>query len=563
MTPDVRPAADDDRHLRVVALGASAGGLSALAVFFRALPAEVDDAFIVIPHLDPQHPNSMPRLLARHTAMPVRTIEDGATPSRSVVYVLPPGQVARLHDGRFAVRADDGGPRAMPIDRFFVSLAAECGRRACAIVLSGTGSDGARGIRAVHRSGGRVMAQVPHEARFDGMPRSALATGAVHHVDTVAALAAALSAPEIVDRDPDEHEPPDVSALDDTAVRGLVERLRSVSSLDFRQYSAVAVRAAVRARLFQRRIDLETWLGEFGEHGEGGELDVFRRVLLDPVSRFDADPHLFDVLETHLLPLLTQRLGADAPLRMWVPGCGTGEETCVLAMQTIDALTHRAGRGRLRVIATDVDGDALTHARRAIYTETTLDALDPVLRERFFEPVTGGGERLIPRVHQAIIYARHDLLRDAPFGQMDLVYCRGLLGVLRRAERARALANIHFALRPGGWLVVGADEDVESAGFELDNTRARIYRRLSPPPEAADQLARLRRDGAAVGDDDERLRERIEVLERQLEHLRAHNTELRALNEALGAHGGLIDASPPPAPIAAPRRRPAGVDPDV
>ncbi|MEZ4431903.1 MAG: chemotaxis protein CheB, partial [bacterium] len=289
------PNATSGPSALVVALGASAGGLAALTAFFAALDPELPAAYVVIPHLAPEHPSGMVRLLARHTPLPVRAIEDGLPITPGVIHVLPPGHLARLEAGRLRLRPDGSGPLGMPIDRFFVSLAADRGRDAIAIVLSGTGTDGARGVRAINRAGGLVYVQAPGDARFDGMPQGALATGVVDRVDDAPALARALPAALARTARPASASRPPASGADpllhDTALAALAERLTLGGPVDFRQYSDAALRGGVLRRLAAAGPDRAATDDLRDLFDAPGELDALRRALLDPAPPRPAPPH--------------------------------------------------------------------------------------------------------------------------------------------------------------------------------------------------------------------------------------------------------------------------------
>lgn len=542
--PDLA-APPPDLTAPVVALGASAGGLAALTAFFAALDPELAAAYVVIPHLAPEHPSGMVRLLARHTPLPVRAIEDGLTVSPGVVHVLPPGHLARLEAGRLRLRPDGSGPLGMPIDRFFVSLAADRGAEAVAIVLSGTGTDGARGVRAINRAGGLVYVQSPGDARFDGMPQGALATGVADRVSDAAALARALPQhlTERARRRPTPSRPPPIGAeplLDLATLAQLADRLTPGGPVDFQQYSAAALRQGVLRRLAALGPDRAPIADIQDLFDAPGELDALRRALLDAPRAFEDDPHLFDVLETTLLPRLAAA-GDDQPLRLWCVGCGTGEAAYTLAMCLLDALAHRRRPGApIRIFATDPDPEALAAARRGTWPTAALDGLGPDRRARHFIP-TSDGHRVARRLRAAIVFARHDLLRDPPFDGIDLIDCRGLLGALRPEARATALARLHAALRPDGLLITAPHDPIDRDAFEVVDTRAHVYRRLTLDDDhpTAHRLARARRGECchpAPAPDTlapDALRARIDTLERAIERLGAQNTELRALVDAL------------------------------
>ncbi|MCB9554304.1 MAG: hypothetical protein H6705_20940 [Myxococcales bacterium] len=525
----------------VVGLGSSAGGLAALTAFFGALDPTVEAAFVVVPHLAAEHPSGVASVITRHTGLAVRSIEDGVTLAPATVYVLPPGAVVRLEGDRLRLRPDGDGPLARPIDRFFSSLAAERGAGAVGVVLSGAGNDGSRGVRAIDRAGGLVFVQSPDDARFDGMPQSAIATGVVDRIAPAAALGRDL-ATCVAERTPAADTPPGDPAvappvIDDATLTALVARLGAAGAVDYGAYSLAAVREAVQRRLAA---------GVAGDPTEGpgrdllalfdgpGELDALRRALVDAPRRFDDDPHLFDVLETTLLPRRVAEVG-DRPLRLWCIGCGTGESAYSLAMCLFDALAHRRRSAAApRIFATDADPAALAIAGRGQYAAAALDAVGPDRLARHFV-AHDGAYRVARRLRAAVVFARHDVFTEPAFAELDLIDCRGVLPALRPAARDRLVARMHHALAPGGLVVTGPHDVLDPAAFALADSRARVYRRLEPDAAHARRLADDRRDDPPLPDDPAALRACIDALRAANEALAADNVELRALNAAQSA----------------------------
>ncbi len=516
----------------VIALCASAGGLSALSGFCAALSEGIDAAIVVVPHLAPDQPSGMVRLLARQTDLPVKAIKDGQTVERGVIHVLVPGHVVRLDGGRLRLRIDRGGPLSMPIDRFLISMAADRGRRCAAVILSGTGTDGVRGIRAVHRSGGKVLVQAPGDARFDGMPREALATGVVDVVGPAGELALRLQ--ETSERDAESPR----LVVGDTMAQTLADRLSPDGPVDFHRFEPMVFAEALRTRMAATGVvDAERYLDLLDERPL--EVDALRLALLTRSRSFFDDATLFETLVGRTLPTLLAQLGQRKELRVWCVGCGTGELAYSLGMIIIEALETRGLRGvEPRIFATDVDEAGLAFAQDAQYPINAADEIGPARVERHMV-AEGQSLRVRRALRRHVVFARHDVLTDPPFARLDLVVCRGMASRLRRPFHDRLMARLHFALRDDGLLVLGEGEGGDFSEFELVDSRARVLRRR--PVGAGRSGSGFRDDRADTASQPrEVLVARLEASELANEQLQALNAELQAsLAELRGANAGL------------------------
>lgn len=536
MADESEPNVDQGGHAPfVIALGASAGGLTALSSFCAALAEGIDAALVVMPHLAPEQPSGMVRLLARQTDLPVRAMKDGQTLERGNIYVLVPGRLARLEGGRLRLRIDHGGPLSMPIDRFLISMAADCGRRCAAVILSGTGSDGVRGIRAVHRSGGMVLVQSPADARFDGMPRSAIASGVADMVGTAGELAIRLQ-----ETSEQEADSPTLSSVSETLAQTLADRLTPGGPVDFHRFEPFVFSEGLRARMAATHIaTVEAYLDLL--ESRPIELDALRMALLARHDRFFDDPTFFDALTTRVLPSLLSSLGRRTELRIWCIGCGTGELAYSLGMVVLEAFEARGIRGvEPRIFATDVDEAALGFAQDAQYPITTVEELGEMRVDRHMV-AEGENLRIRRSLRRHVIFARHDVLRDAPFARLDMVICRGLISRLRRPMRQRLMARLHFSLREDGLLVLGDGDGLEPGEFDLVDSRARMFRRRRSGVSGEGKNARFREDRGNLHDlPREVLAARLEASELANEQLQALNAELQAsLAELRGANAGL------------------------
>lgn len=464
----------------VIGLGASAGGLDALDRFFAAIEPLSNCAFVVIQHLAPEHKTMMDTLLSRHTRMPVQVATHDMPLQGGHVYVIPPNSVMTVEEGRLKLVPRAATGVTLPINVFFESLASDAVGRAIGIVLSGTGSDGSAGVVALAGAGAWVMAQDPDTCRFDGMPRSAIATGAVDHVLAPEGLAKEVTG---LARN---WTGPDNSSLTHARIfaerDGMEQALRLLAGtmrIDFSEYKSKTL-----LRRIERRMNATGFRGiaaysDFvASHPE--EVLALRHELLIPVSAFFRDREAFNSLSENVLrPLLEEKSAGDPePLRFWITACSTGEEAYSIAMLTLDLMGEMGLDVPLKIFATDVEPDYVNRAAHGKYLATQMAGLPEGYQERWFQPAGEGVWLVIPRLRQQIVFSRHDLLADAPFTQMDLVSCRNMLIYLRPDAQQRVLRRLSYGLKAGGCLFLGSSETPgELAGDHttLDN-RHRIYR---------------------------------------------------------------------------------------
>ena len=483
----------------VVGIGASAGGLAAFQAFFEALPARPGMAFVLVQHLSPDHESALAEIVQQRTQMAVRQVDDHPVVEADCVYVIPPGKHLEIEDGRLRLvelRRDRGRPTA--VDHFFRTLAQDVGERAVAVVLSGTGSDGALGLKAIKERAGLTLVQDPDDAGYDGMPNAAIATGLVDVTGTPAELADRLVG--IRDAVDDGVAPVlgPVRRGDEEALRTIFAHLRRRTGHDFTHYK----RSTIRRRLARRLqvTGLET-LPAYADHvrTDADETRALLRDFLISVTQFFRDPDAFEALDERVLPALFA--GGPEAVRAWVPGCATGEEAYSVAMLLHEHAARLPSRPAVQVFATDIDEDAVAHARAGVYPESALADVAPDRRARFFEEA-GSGHRVKQELRESVLFAVHNLISDPPFSRLDLVACRNVLIYFNREIQARAFRAFHYGLRPGGVLFLGSSEAPGSvtSAFEPLEERARIYRRRDvavpgvgfPVPPASDR-------GGAVG----------------------------------------------------------------
>jgi two-component system CheB/CheR fusion protein len=463
------------RRTTIVAVGASAGGLEAFRALLDALPADPGLAFVFIQHPDPPHAGMLVELLRGHTRMGVQQAANGMTVMRDNVYIVPPGLQFSLEHGLLRpARPSRGDEAGRPFDFFLRSLAAERGDQAICVVLSGTGSDGSLGIRTIRERGGLVLVQSPDEATYDGMVRSAMATGAVDHVLPVQGIVEILTVRANAARD----DAPVDGLSDSDWPAAVVNLIRSHTAYDFCFYKSGTVQRQIDRRMTRLGIqDRRTYLAKLAE--DHAELELLAKELLINVTRFFRDAETFDHLSEKVIPDLIGGHPADQPLRVWVAGCSSGEETYSLAIILMEAIAALQRPVALQIFGTDVDVDAVALAREGLYPKSIEADVSPERLARFFV-AEKRGYRVRPELRAAVVLTVQDLLADPPFSRLDFVSCRNLLIYLRPEAQRRVLSVFRFALRDGGILLLGPSETV--AGFEdrfepLSKT-ARIYRAI-------------------------------------------------------------------------------------
>jgi two-component system, chemotaxis family, CheB/CheR fusion protein len=479
-----RPGGPQSPSFPVVAIGASAGGLEAFTELLRGLPVDTGMAFVLIQHLSPDHESMLARLLSRETAMPVSEVEDGTVLAPNHVYVIPPNAAITISGLALAVKPRDAAGTA--VDGFLRSLAESRKSAAVAVVLSGTGSDGALGVQAVGGEGGVVFAQDPTSARFDGMPRSAIATGCVDLVLPPEGIAAELARiarePHLLKRDILDSERTSDSA---DGIQTLLDLLRVYTGIDFSLYR----QTTIRRRLLRRMALLKQGsLGRYLEYVKENpdELHALAQDALIRVTRFFRDAEAFEAVSRRVFPTLIRKTPVERYVRIWVPGCSTGEEAYSLAICFLEVAEQMRSGVSVQVFATDINEAAIEKARRGVYIENIAADVSAERLQRFFTRV-GTEFQVGRRVRDLCVFSRHDVLTDPAFSRMDLVSCRNVLIYLDSVHE-QALSRFHFALNPGGFLLLGRSESTASYPelFAPFDKEARIYVRQEPagyPPQ--------------------------------------------------------------------------------
>jgi two-component system CheB/CheR fusion protein len=472
-------SASDLADFPIVAIGASAGGLAACRKVLDALPAGSGMALIIVQHLEPSHDSMLVDLLVDHTSMPVLQATDGMTIEGGRVYVIPPGVYLSADKGLLRLSRPQARRGArLPFDFLLNSLASEFGARAVCVILSGTGADGSLGLRTVSAEGGLVIAQEIGEADYDGMPLSAIATGAVDLVLPAAKIAEALVKREqgaIIATTPKTLRPE--NSVQDSLPK-IIDLLRTNTVHDFTLYKHGTLERRVEHRMAMTASKTADAYLEF-LFRDVTEPDLLSRDLLINVTGFFRDAPVFDFLEKSVIPDLVRDHPSDRPLRIWVAGCSSGEETYSLAMLFREQISASKRDIKMQVFASDVDPDAVASAREGHYPESIEADVSRSRLATFFSR-EDRSYRILPELRSSVVFTVQDVLADPPFARLDFVSCRNLLIYLRPEAQAKALSIFHFALREGGLLLVGKAETVTVADgrFAAVSKSDRLYRRV-------------------------------------------------------------------------------------
>jgi two-component system, chemotaxis family, CheB/CheR fusion protein len=432
-------------------------------------------AFIYVQHLDPKHSTILPQLLARESKMPVKEATEGARIKVNHVYVITPNTNLGVSNGVLHVmpRLDARGHH-MPVDYFFHSLAADCGSRAIGVILSGTASDGAHGLRAIKAEGGITFAQDSASAEHDGMPRSAIASASVDFIlppnDIARELKSIGQHPYVA---PSRPLPAD--ALPDGGFNRVLSLIRSASGVDFNYYKQSTIKRRILRRMaLQKTEKLDAYLTYLEEHP--AEIHALFNDILINVTSFFRNPDTFEALQQQVFPRLVSERRNDNPIRIWVPGASTGEEAYSMAIALLESLGDRASEVPIQLFATDLNETAIAKARAGIYPESIVSDVSPERLRRFFVR-NESGYQVSKRIRDMCIFARQNLTKDPPFSNVDLVSCRNVLIYLTPVLQRRVMPVLHYALKPIGYLLLGSSETVGAYSdlFAAVDKKHKIY----------------------------------------------------------------------------------------
>ena len=460
---------------RIVGLGASAGGLAALEQFFRMVEPGTGMAWVVVQHLDPEHASILVDLLQRVTRIPVAEVVDGMQVIADTVYVIPPNREMEVFDGSLLLTVPSAPRgRRMAVDTFFRSLADERGADAVGVVLSGTGSDGAIGMRAIHEAGGLCLVQERASARYDGMPSAALAAVGSSLVAPAEQLPALLV--KALARGGVRLRGTGASRAMGVGVGRVLSVLRSATGRDFSQYKRSSVQRRVERRMAANGIqDIEQYTRHVREHP--AELKTLFQELLINVTRFFRDAEAFASLQASVLAPLVEGKAEGETVRVWVAGCASGEEAYSIAILLRELLDTVHREVKVQVYGTDLDEDAIAVARAGVYPLAVAEDISPERLRRFFVREEAG-YRVRKEIRAQVVFAMQDLIKDPPFTRLDLVSCRNVFIYMEPELQARLLSLFHYALRPGGTLFLSPAEGVgeQSSLFTAVDRKWRLFR---------------------------------------------------------------------------------------
>src|SRR5213083_3082756 len=469
-----------DGSCPIVGIGGSAGGFEAAMELLRHLPTRTGMAFVIVQHLDPHHGSRLPNLLGKATSMPVTEVTETITPQPNAIYVQPPNKCVIAKDGKLTL-VSRTEKLNLAIDHFFESLAEECGSRGIGIVLSGTGSDGTAGLRAIKAAGGLTFAQTEESAKFDAMPRSAIRSGFVDLVlppGEIAREIERIANHPYIRRplsDPDEIEKAAYRQADDLG--RIFLSLKKQMGVDFSAYKESTLIRRIQRRMALHRIDTLKRYAQFLRDNKK-EIEALFDDLLINVTRFFRDKALFRALKKCFLPALLKNKSKDRQpeLRAWVPGCATGEEVYSLAICILETLDSRLSKMRIQIFGTDLSESVIEHARLGIYSSAIETDVSSARLKRFFVK-RNGSYQIHRNVRDICTFARQNITADPPFSRLDIISCRNVLIYLSPELHKRCIPQFHYALNPGGLLILGPAESVGLYDelFKLVDKKNKIY----------------------------------------------------------------------------------------
>jgi two-component system CheB/CheR fusion protein len=481
------PASQPVEDIPVVGIGASAGGLAAFKALLRDLPPDTGMAFVLIQHLAPNHPSLLVELLAKDCPMPIQLASDGLPLAPNQVYAIAPGQrLSLLHNRLFVLPEDGEQERAYNlVDLFFTSLAEDRGSKAIGVVLSGTASDGSFGCRAIKEAGGITFAQDRESAEYDAMPANAVAAGCIDLVMPPAEIARELGrlARHPLLRPDQIAQPAEAGiAASPTELNKIFILLRARSGHDFSAYKETTIRRRLERRILLHKLDSTARYIQLLQH-DAGEIDALFHDILINVTGFFRDPDAFEALHRIVFPALLTGRSSSLPLRIWVPGCSTGQEVYSIAIaldEYLGEVAESAPVPDIQIFGSDVDDEAIDTARTGIYPPSIANEVSAERLKRYFQRVAKGYQ-VCQSIRDRCIFALQDLTRDPPFSRIDLLSCRNLLIYLQSRLQQKVLQLFHYALQPEGFLLLGSSETVgdQVALFAMQDKTAKLYRKKS------------------------------------------------------------------------------------
>ena len=469
----------------VVGIGASAGGLAALKAFFAKVPADSQLAFVVVVHLSPDHESHLSELLSTDASLPVEQVTQNTPLQPGHIYIIPPACNLNSIDSHLRLsEMETHRAQRAPIDHFFRTLAATHDGESIGVILTGTGTDGTLGIGEIKAKGGLTVVQDPNEAEYDGMPQSAIATGMIDLVLTIAEIPGAIARyVQVRPRLPQRAVTGQVDSEDQRSLQRIFAQLRTRTGRDFSRYKRSTILRRITRRMQLRNVEeIDEYLEVLQQHPE--EVTALADDMLITVTNFFRDPTVFERLEKHVIPDLLKHKAAEDAFRVWSVGCATGEEPYSLAMLLIEATEHLDSPPRLQVFASDMHEQSLAKARDGFYPGDIQSDVTPKRLKRFFVEESGGFW-IRNEVRELVVFVPHNLLGDPPFSRLDLIVCRNVMIYLQRDVQRDVIDLFHYSLLADGGLVLGTSETIDTSElFRADDKQLAIYRRRDvPAPE--------------------------------------------------------------------------------
>lgn len=472
---DGPPSPERKNDLLIAAVGASAGGIEAFTELMSNLATDTGMAFVLVQHLDPEHHSMLTELISKKTTMRVKEVTNGMTVEPNNVYVIPPNATMSIsnHTLQLGPRGETRGIH-MSIDHFMRTLAEEQGNRAIGVILSGSGTDGTVGLAEIQAHGGVTFAQDEESAKYDSMPRSAVAAGCVDYVlppKSIARELARIARHPYLARDLG----PEIAPLESNGLSFIFQLLRKSTGVDFTHYRQTTILRRIQRRMVVHKMEK---IDEYVKYLQTNptEIKALYQDMLINVTSFFRNPRVFDALKVQVFPAIMKNRGPDGNIRIWTPGCASGEETYSVAIALLETLGDKAAQAHIQFFGTDISEASIARARSGFYPENIQGDVSSERLRRFFTKVDGG-YRISKSIRDMCIFAQHNVLNDPPFSQMDLICCRNLLIYLEPVLQNKVIALFHYATRSAGYLVLGTSEGVGVATslFSTEDRANKIF----------------------------------------------------------------------------------------
>lgn len=484
----------------VVGIGASAGGLEAFTQLLENLPDDTGMAFVLVQHLDPNHKSILTEILSRSTTMPVSEVEDKTAVKPDCVYIIPSGKAMTVYQGVLSlVPREDIARQYMPIDYFLESLAKDQGSKAIGVILSGTATDGSRGLKEIKNAGGITFAQKPQTAKFDGMPLNAVAAGVVDFILTPEEIAGELAKIACSSTfDAITAETGKLFSAGAGELKQIFTILRKASGTDFSLYRDLTIKRRILRRMVLHRMEKLDEYVDFLRDNPAEVQDLYQDLLIN-VTNFFRDPEAFEALKSLVFPAVMKNRQPGEPVRVWVPGCSTGEEAYSIAILLIEFLGDDDVNNPIQIFGTDTNETLIEKARAGIYPVSIKTEVSPERLRRFFTMVDKGYQ-ISKTVRDMCVFARQDMVKDPPFSRLDLISCRNVIIYFGPAMQKKLFPVFHYALKQKGFLFLGSSESVGAFVnlFNLEDKKHKIYSKKAVHTPVIAELTAVDYEAAAV-----------------------------------------------------------------